>query len=897
MTPRGSSRGRAERVFRALLRLLPLDFRNEHGREMEQVFRAQRGDARGGASLTVARFWLDTVQDVVRTAPAEHLAILKQDTAYAVRALRRAPTFSLAAILTLAIGIGATTALFTILNAFLFRPLPVERPGELVSVATLDRHIELPHGLSLRDLEDYRSNNAAFSDLVGYMPLRAALNSGGGAEPIAVEAVTGNYFSVLGVPPALGRVIGSGEGRAQGDAPVLVLTHDFWQRRFAGDPSVVGRVVRLNGRPLTIVGVAASGFHSTEALLDVSGFVPVSMVPALEGTEPSAAHQSFFEDRNRHNLRVLGRLRPGVSIAQARAQMAVQARALAQQYPDTNAGVSLFIVPETSARPEPATGPWFRTAAGAFTLLALLLLTITSANIANMLLARAATRGREVAIRAAIGARRGRLVRQLLTEGVVLALAGGGVALPVAAVLVAWFSRTTDAFSAIPLRVDLGFDWRVLTSALIVACASGIAAGLAPALYVFRADVNTLLRTGGRAPAAAVDRGLFRRALLVSQIAVSLVLLVTGGLFIKSLDRVHHLDLGFNPDRLLIAEAEPGLSGYGEAERLAFYRRAAQRVAALPRVTSAAWTSWPPFSSESEDVKVFADGAAPRRPGDVPMSFSVRVGPGYFATAGVPLVAGRAFTDADDRARAPVMIVNQTFARQIWPDQNPIGRRVRFSPDGPRVEVVGMVRDGKYYFVWEEPRPMVFRPIGQDVPVGATLVAQASGAPGDLLESVRRALRDADPEVPIVTVQTMASHLEFGNAFIIFRIGAALSSLFGVTGLLLASIGLYGVIAYQVTQRSHEIGVRLALGAPPSAIVASVLGRGARFAAVGAIVGIALAAVIGRFVRPLLLGVSPFDAATYASVTIVLVAVALAASLVPARRAVSVDALDALRTD
>ena len=239
MTPRGSSRARAERVFRALLRLLPLDFRNEHGREMEQVFRAQRGDAGDGTPLTVARFWLDTAQDVLRTAPAEHLAILKQDTTYAVRALRRAPAFSLAAILTLAIGIGATTALFTILNAFLFRPLPVERPGELVSVATLDRHIELPHGLSLRDLEDYRSHNAAFSDLVGCMPLRAALNSGGGAEPIAVEAVTGNYFSVLGVPPALGRVIGSAEGRAQGDAPVLVLTYDFWRRRFAGDASVV----------------------------------------------------------------------------------------------------------------------------------------------------------------------------------------------------------------------------------------------------------------------------------------------------------------------------------------------------------------------------------------------------------------------------------------------------------------------------------------------------------------------------------------------------------------------------------------------------------------------------------------------------------------------------------
>jgi len=894
MTPRGPSRARTERFFRALVRLLPLDFRTEHGREMEQVFRAQRGEAREGTA-TVARFWLDTVQDVVRTAPREHLAILKQDTTYAIRALRRTPAFSIAAILTLAIGIGATTSLFTILNAFLFRPLPVSRPGELVSIATLDRHIELPHGLSLRDLEDYRADNPAFSDLVGCMPVRAALNAGGGAEQIAIEAVTGNYFSVLGVPPAVGRVIAPGEGRAPGDAPVVVLAFDFWRQHFAADPSVVGRTVRVNGRPLTIVGVAAEGFHSTESLLDVSAFVPISMAPALSGD--ASGTPALFEARDRHNLRVLGRLRAAVSIAQARAAMAVKARSLAQQYPDTDGGVSLLIVPETDARPEPATGPWFRMAAATFTLLAMLLLAITSANIANMLLARAATRGREVAIRMSIGARRGRIVRQLLTEGVVVALAGGAAAIPVAWMLAQSFARGVRTYRAIPLRVDLAFDWRVLGAALFVACASGIAAGLAPALYAFRADVNALLKTGGRVQSAAVDRGRVRRTLLVLQIAISLVLLVSGALFVKSLDRVRRLDLGFKPDGLVIAETEPALSGYAADERLAFYRRAEERVAALPRVASASWVSWAPFSPESDDVKVYVEGRAPARPGDVPMSFAVSVGAGYFAAAGVPLVAGRSFTAADDRTHAPVLVVNQTLARQLWPGQDPIGRRVRFAPDGRAAEVIGMVRDGKYYFVWEEARPMVFRPIAQDVPLGATLIARTTDRPAAAVDAVRRALREVDPDVPLAMVETMTSHLEQGNAFIIFRLGALLSNLFGVTGLLLASIGLYGVIAYHVAQRSHEIGVRMALGAQPSAIVASVLARGARFAATGAAIGIALAAAIGRFVRPLLVGVSPFDAATYASVTVVLVAVALAASLVPARRAVSVDPLEALRVE
>ena len=896
MTPRGTSSGRAERIFRVLLRILPFDFRSDHGREMEQVFRAQRGDAARGRAADVARLWLETAQDVLTTAPREHLAILRQDTSYALRSLAGAPAFSVAAILTLAVGIGATTSLFTILNAFLFRPLPVSRPGELVSIATRDHHFELPHGLSFLDLADYRADNAAFVDLIGYTPTAAAVNAGGGAERVALEFVTANYFSMLGVPPAAGRVFAESEGRAGADAPVMVLSYDYWRTRFGEDPSVIGRAVRVDGRPFTIVGVAAAGFASTESLLNISAYVPVSMADRLE--PPTTARHSVLESRDQHALRVLGRLRPGVSLARARAVMAVKTAQLARVYPATNKDVSLVLVPETSARPEPATGPWFRIAAGAFTLLAALLLAITSANIANMLLARAASRGREVAIRSALGARRGRLVRQLITEGIVLAGAGGVAAVPLAWLTTQWFTRGVGAFAGeVPLRIDLTFDWRVLGAAALVACASGIVAGLAPAAFAFRADVNALLKTGGRTHAAGVDSSRFRRALVVGQIAVSLVLLVVGALFAKSLDRARQLDLGFRPDHLLLADVEPTLNGYTPAQRLALYRRVRDRVAALPGVRSVGWVSSPPFASTMSDADVYVEGRTPPRPGEAPFSFLVRASPGYFEAAGVPIVAGRAFTEEDDGDHRSVMLVNETLARQLWPAENPIGRRARLAENGPWVEIVGIVKDGKYAFVWEAPRPMIFRPVAQETPGIGTLVARTNVGPNELADDLRRAFRDVDPDVLVTGIRSMESHLEQGNAFIIFRVGALLSNLFGVMGLLLASIGLYGVIAYHVTQRSHEIGVRIALGARPSEIVGAVVGRGARFAAAGAAVGIALAAVVGFFVRPLLLGVSPFDVATYASVTVVLVAVAVGASLLPAARAVRVDPLECLRTE
>src|SRR6185295_14971757 len=391
----------ADRLFRALLRAFPFDFRTDHGREMEQTFREQRREAHQEGNMTaLARLWFETIRDVFGTAPGEHLAILRQDVGYALRALRRAPVFAGAAILTLAVGVSGAVAVFAIVNAFMFRPLPVDHPGELMSLSTRDRHAPVPHGLSFQDLQDYRSQRAVFTDLLGYTPRPAALDAGRGVERVTVEMVTDNYFSLLGVQPSAGRLIQPNEGRARGDAPVLVLAHEYWQSRFGGDPSVVGRHARLNGRPFTIIGVAPPTFGGTGALIRVVGYVPLWMLDELM----HATGTSMLERRDAHTLTVLGRLKPGVSPAQARAAVEITSAALARQHPSTNKDVSLLVVPETHARPNPGIGPFFRVFAIAMTGLAGLLLLITSANVANLLLARAAGRGREVALRSALGA-------------------------------------------------------------------------------------------------------------------------------------------------------------------------------------------------------------------------------------------------------------------------------------------------------------------------------------------------------------------------------------------------------------------------------------------------------------------------------------------------------------
>ena len=712
------------------------------------------------------RLWLETIRDVFTTAPREHLVILRQDLVYAVRALRRAPVFAAAAILTLAVGVSAVVAVFAIINAFMFRPLPVERPDELVSISTRDHHAVVPHGLSFADLQDYRAQNAVLTDLTGYAPRPATLDAGAGVERLTLEMVTDNYFSLLGVQPAIGRLVQPNEGRARGDAPVLVLTHEYWQSRFASDPSIVGRRVRLNGRPFTVIGVTARTFTGTEALVRVAAYVPLWMVDDLLDTVDT----SLLEQRDMHALTVLARLKPGASVAQARAALDIMSRSLARQHPTTNKDVSLLVVPETQARPNPGLGPFFRIVAATLTGLAGLLLLITSANVANLLMARAAGRAREVALRSALGARRGRLVRQFLTESIVLASIGSLVAVPAVVLALRALEQFIERLTSIAtLRPDFSLDRRVLGATLGVTLASGIVSGLAPAFYAFRADLNSLLKTGGR-NTQGDTRSRLRSALVVAQVAVSLALLVTGGLFGRSLDSARHIDLGFQPEGILLATAAPNLQGYDPAQRLTFYGNVRDRLAAMPGVEAAAWISWAPFAIVYENSTLSAEGQPIALDGQLPSAFTAGISTDYFATARVPILEGRVFDRRDDAAAVPVAIVNQTLARKFWPGQNAVGRRLRVGKE--TLAVVGVVRDGKYNNVTETPSGMVFRPLAQDVPGSATIAVRATRPPSEMASAVREAIRITDPDVTIYDVRTMADHLDNGNAFFPFRLGA-----------------------------------------------------------------------------------------------------------------------------
>jgi predicted permease len=885
---------RAVRLYRALLRAFPVDFRLDHARELEQTFDAQRRDAaHDGDTIAITRLWLDAVRDALTTAPREHITLLRQDVAYAARVLKRAPVFTGTAIATLALGIGAMASMFTIVNAVMLRPLPVADPGRLVSISN---RTGSPYTLSFLDLQEYRAQRQVLTDAIGYAPRPATLNADGGGERVTVQLVTDNYFSMLGLQPAAGRLIQPAEGRAPGDAPVVVLAHEHWARRFRGDAGVIGRTVRLNGRPYTVIGVAEQRFRGTEALIRIDAYVPAWR---LDDFNEAGAAASVLDDRGFRQFTSLGRLAPGVSVDQARTALNITASSLAREFPATHAGLSLNVVPEAEARPNPEIGPFLRVASTAMAGLAALLLLITSASVANLLLARAGSRTREVAVRTALGARRGRIVRQMVTEAVVLAVIASIVAIPIVVLATSGLHALIAGVSgAAAIDPDFGVDVRVLAAMLAMAVAAGVAAGVTPALAACRAGRSDLVGAltsgrGGNGPLPRL-RGV-RSPLVAVQIALSLALLVSSALFVRSLERAREVDLGFEPEGILLASTLPGLAGLDGPQRLAFYQSVRERIAGLPGVENAAWVMFPPLGIIGEIAEV-SPAQQPSEPGWRPPSVSSSsVSAEYFATARVRLLAGRNFDDRDAAGRPPVVIVNDTLANQFWPDRTAVGQRLILR--GATLEIVGVVNTGKYRNVWEPPRGAIFVPMAQFNPARATIVVRTSRAPSDLAKAVQGEIRAVAPDVAMYDVRPMTEHLDNGSAFFVFRIGALLASLFGGMGLLIASIGLYGIVAYHVSQRTTEFGIRRALGARRADIVRDVLGRAARVGAIGLIVGIVLAAGLAAMLRPLLVGVSPFDPLIYAAVAGVLAGICVVASLVPAWRATVVEPLEALRAD
>jgi len=818
----------------------------------------------------------------------------RRDVHHALRSLRRAPLFAGAAVLTMAVGLTAVIVIFAVLNAFMLRPMPADHPEELVSLSTgPDRHAGITHSMSFPDLQDYRQEHGTFVDIVGYNIAVGGLTVDNTTDRITMYSVTDNYFALLGVRPEIGRLIQPNEGRARGDAPVIVLTHEYWQARFSGDPSIVGRAVRLSGLPFTVIGVTPPSFDGAHSLLRPSAYIPMWMDDDLFD---SSTATSVLEDRDRHQLWVLGRLRPGVSLAQARAAMDVKAAALARAYPVSNAGASVVVLPETHSRPIPPIGPFFRIAAMAFAGLAALLLLITSANVTNLLMAHAVAREREVVLRAALGAGRSRLVRQLLTESLLLAVLAGIVALPAAIrALDAMEQGLAATTSVATIRADFSLDARVLGVAFLLMAIAGIVSGLAPAIMAIRSDLNTAIKSGVRG-VAGEPRAILRGALVVVQVALSLMLLVSGGLFLRSLDRARQIELGFEPDGLVLASVVPAENGYDRGKRLDLYSRAHDRIRALPGVERAAWIQWVPLANLSMGGPVWIDGQPPRTGEQAFTALWASVDADYFAASKVPLVDGRSFDGRDSATGKPVVIVNETLARHFWPDQIAIGRSLVVG--GQRVEVIGVARDGKYLFVWESPRGMAYRPMAQEPTGMATLLVRSHRDPSSLKADLQGVFREVDPVVRVFDVQTMDEHLgRQGGGFLAFELGAMFTGIFGVAGVLLAAIGLYGMIAGRVAQRTREFGVRIALGAERRSILRDVLGRALRLGSIGIVTGALLAAFAAQGMRTLLLDVSPLDPLTYLVVSIALVGICLLASFIPARRATRVDPIIALRAE
>ncbi|MGD8329241.1 MAG: ABC transporter permease [Acidobacteriota bacterium] len=815
-----------------------------------------------------------------------------QDFRYALRGLYRSKAFTFFAVLTLGLGIGVNTAIFSVVNAFLFRPLPVADPEQLVVIAAQTDLVEFPIGISYPNFLDYRERDDVLQDAIVYVPAAVSLRRDGEAQRVWVEIVSGNYFDMLGVPALYGRTFNREETEVPGAAPVMVLDYGYWEREFGADPSVVGDSVEINGSHYTIIGVAPPDFPGTEFVIGVNGYLSMMMIDSLQ-----PEYRGVLDSRAAKFFRSMGRLQPGVTVAQADASLNALADELEEEYPQANRATDLTVIPETMARPEPSVSGQLPTLAKLFMGLVTLVLLIACANIANLLIARASTRYKEIAIRSALGAGRLRIVRQLVSESIVLGLLGGAVGV----VFGLWASGYLAAGASqlsldIPIRVDLHPDLRVFGFAFLMAVAAGVIAGGIPAWRASRGDLVAVLKEGGRSGDGGGSGQYLRSSLVVAQVAVSLVLMVAAALFLRSLQNARNLDFGFRVQDTLMASIDPGLAGYDEEHGRQFYRDLVERARALPGVRSASIAGYVPLGGRAGLLPVRPEGAVEE--GDGLAALYNVVGTDYFRTAGTTVLRGRGITDRDTADAPPVALVNESLARALWPDGEVIGKRFTIgSASETWIEIVGVTEDSKAIMVWEENRPMFYLSLAQRYASPATLILHTSGDAAALGPSVRGEIAALAPDIPAYDVKTMQAHLENGPSLGIISVGALMVGTFGVVGLLLAVIGLYGVISFSVSQRAHEFGVRLALGASAGNVRRMVVGRGLLLAGMGVAFGLLLAVLVSLALAGFLLDVSAFDPVAYGGVVLFLAAIALLASYLPARRATRVDPLVALRNE
>jgi putative ABC transport system permease protein len=820
---------------------------------------------------------------------------LAQDLRYAVRGLRKAPAFTLVALLTLALGIGVNSSIFSIVNAILFRPLPVERPNELVDIYGR-QEATTEHGTSsYPNYLTYREQMSTLSDLVGYSNFFAHLSIAGSSDLVTGELVTENYFRALGIRPALGRAFAPGEGTVVGASAYAVISDRFWKTKLGGAPDVVGRTFRMNGIVYTVIGVAPPEFRGMVPVVTAQMWIPAAMAEHVEplgnnrttGRSPGA---NRLERRGQHWMWLKGRMKAGVTVAQVRTELEGIVRRLGAEFPETMAKERIVLVPTRDVRINPDVDATIAPAGLLMVAAVSLVLVVACANLANLMLARAAGRGREMAVRAALGAERSRLIRQLLTESLLLALVGGALALVLAVGLSALVGRLQP-----PLPIDLGLsvspDWRVLVFTLLIAVVTGVVFGLVPALRASRPDLVPALKdaSGG----GTRRRFGLRDTLVVVQVAVSLVLVIAGALLVRSLAAAGRVPLGYDGDRTAYLSPELKMSGYDDARAGQFQEAAVRRLQSIPQVEAVGLTSRLPLSINNNGFSVYITGRETRenRPRAIDGAF---VDERYFDALELRILAGRGIQPADRDDRRRVVVISSAMAQRFWPGapENALGRELRLREGGDPYQIIGVVEDYKVDTPGEQPKAYLHLPLSRTEMFTSYVVRTSVRAKG-MVPVLQRELKALDPDVVLLDKGT-SRDLADVRLFPV-RAGAWLIGAFGALALIVAAVGLYGVIGYSVSRRVREIGIRKALGARSGQLVGMVLGEGMVLVAIGGVIGGGLAAAAARVLSSVLF-VGPFDLVSFGIAFGVLALVALLANAVPARRAAKVDPMVALRS-
>jgi putative ABC transport system permease protein len=878
--PTDSNRKKASGFFRRLLGLYPEEFRAEYATEMGTLF-----DDRARREPLPRLLW-EVTADIFKTAPREHFGILWQDVKYALRGLRRNPAFTAVAVLSIGLGIGANSAIYTLANFILLKPLQIPAADELVVVQRFPAGEGRERSLSHADYLDLRANAKSFRAMAAFSETGFGVAQTANDSPRLVlgSYVSGNYFETLSVPAALGRTFRAAEDEAPGRDAVAVLGYAFWRDHFGADPGAVGRTVRINGHEFQVIGVAPEGFTGARHLVENAVYVPLMMAPALLDRE-----RVFTNRRDIRVLVVRGRLAEGATVESASAELATLARNLEQAHPESNKDRGLRVCSEFQDRVDGS--PPDAYLIGMLMMSTLLVLLIACANVANLLLARGQSRAKEISVRLAMGANRGRLFRQLLTESVLLAIGGGVLAIVCAYGFGAFISRMEPP-NEIGIKITADVDYYVLRFNLAITLASALAFGLLPALRGVQPDLAAAMKTEAR-------KKLWGRNMLVgAQLALSTVLLVAAAMMIAGMQSNLLQEPGFRRDHVLIASIDPSHLRYKHGDTRVFFKRLLENARTIPGVRSATLASATPTATQSiRFVQLIPEGTKLRPDQKSVGAFQTDVADGYFETIGITLRQGRGFTRGENEGSAKVAVVNEVFAERYWPGQNPIGKRFRRAdPLSDWYEVIGLAAPAKYIFISEPPMPAVYFPEGQEPAARRVILLHTASDPSAFAMPLRGVVKALDGDVPIGNLRTMEDYHNRRTVSVVKILVQTVSGL-GLLGLTLAAVGLFGVMSYTVTRRTKEIGIRMAIGATNGGITRLILRQAGWIAGAGAGIGLVLAYFASQALQTGFVGLAVAHPAVWVAVPVLLTAVTLLAAYGPARRAANTEPTQALRCD